>query len=136
MGIELLEKAAAGRARFLRAERVDAGGAGIDATLAPAYLLTFDVGRVLVTTDRSRAHLDLRFVETPGPLPAGRTALDEEEPWWRVAGNPITRVWRDEGSGDRQVRLQFREDGENPKVIRMSFERGQVRIRLETAREA
>jgi hypothetical protein len=131
MGIDLLERAAASRARFLRAERVDAGPMGGDATLAPAYLLTFDAGRVLVAADALRSQLELRLLETPGPLPTGRTPLDEEEPWWRFAGNSIARVWRGEGSVVRELRMQLREDHENPKVIHMSVERGQVRVRLE-----
>jgi len=63
----------------------------------------------------------------------------EEEPWWRVAGNPVTRVWPGprgsgaEGNGSELVdlRMQFREDDANPKVISLRYAAGSVQVGLE-----
>lgn len=132
-GIELLQRAAAARARILRVEAVAAAGDGRDAATARAYLLTFDVGRVLIAADAAHSRLALRFIEATAGLPMARTPLDEEEPWWRVAGNPITRVWPEDEDALRGLRLQFREDGENPKRIRMRIDGDRVRVSLEAA---
>jgi hypothetical protein len=69
--------------------------------------------------------------------------LEEEEPWWRVMGNPITRVWPAATAAGaaasagrlEAVRIQFREDEENPKVISLSFEGGAVRVTMECRNE-
>ena len=58
-----------------------------------------------------------------------------------MLGNSITRAWpgvRSEGaaSGGAEtgdVRLQFREDSENPKVISLSYAAGSVRVATESA---
>lgn len=134
MGIEVLERAAEERARILRVEQLVSADGG-DPQRAPGYLLTFDVGRVLVAADPTHERLLVRHIQRSDELASLRLdPLDEEEPWWRVAGNPITRVWpaADGGEGavsddaPHDVRLQFREDDENPRVISLRYESGAV----------
>ncbi len=139
MGIEIFERAIDGSGRILRAEQlVPSGGAG-DPCHAPGFLLTFDVGRILVAANPAAKSLVIQTIEVGDSVEAQLAALDEEEPWWRVAGNPIARVWP-EASGDgaesgtaavRGVRLQFRSDDDNPRIVSFRFEDAGVRVRLE-----
>jgi hypothetical protein len=110
-----------------------------DPLCGPGYLLTFDVGLILVAADRANACLSIRHVESLDEVASiRRVALDEEEPWWRVAGNSITRAWpSDVGSGatagDGEVsglRMQFRGEGESPRVIFLRYEDGAVHVGL------
>ena len=142
MGIDLFEQAADAGGRILRVEQLVAADGDGDPQRGPGYLLTFDVGRILVAADPKHEQLLLRHVEDASEVSALRLAsLDEEEPWWKVAGNPITRVWpaADGGEGAvaadavHGVRLQFRADDENPKVISMVYEGGAVRVGEEPA---
>jgi hypothetical protein len=137
LGIELLERAAEARGRVLRVELLPLAGSEPESARGAGFLLTFDIGRVLVVADPSRRRLVLRHVQSPAELESIRLVpLDEEEPWWRVAGNPLTRIWpgnAGEGAasaeGDLQeVRLQFREDDERPKVISLRYADGVVRV--------
>jgi hypothetical protein len=137
VSIEVFERAAAARGRILRVEQLVAGNGESHAQRAPGYVLTFDVGRILVAADPARAQLTVRPVESGTELAALRLeVLDEEEPWWRVAGNVITRAWPGADGGEaavtadalNDVRLQFREDTENPKVISFRYESGAVRV--------
>ena len=139
MGIELFERAAEARGRLLKAERRAATGHADDALAGIAYLLTFDVGRILVGSDGAGGHLELAHVEDPDNVPAGLEDLTEEEPWWRVLGNPICAVWpnapgeaAESGtSGElRSLCLQFREDAENPKLIALAAEPPGVRVSI------
>ncbi len=138
MGIELFERAAEARARILRVDRLD--GVGSDSVICGlGYLLTFDVGRILVVADTDSGSLTLRQIDEPSTLSGSLVVQDEAEPWWRVAGNPITRVWPGapgEGAAAstgalRDVRIQFREDEENPKVVSLRFEAGTVQVAME-----
>lgn len=135
MGIELFERIAEARGRILRVEQLVAAGAAPDPSHGPGYLLTFDVGRILVAADRVHGRLLLRPVAAPAELEGiARAPLDEEEPWWRVAGNPLVRAWPVEsgagaasGAGDvRELRLQFRDDDASPKLISLRYEGGAV----------
>jgi len=139
LGIELLERAAEVSGCFLKAERlVDAGGDD-DPARGPGYLLTFDVGRILVVADRTNDCLQLRKVESLDEVASIRLApLDEEEPWWRLAGNPITRAWPcHEGSGASvsggevaDIRMQFRPEGQDPRFVSLRYEAGAVHVSL------
>jgi hypothetical protein len=140
VGIEIFERAAEGGGRVLRVElMIDASEDDIDPARGPGYLLTFDVGRVLVAANPAEGSLLVRSVEAASEINVQLVNLNEEEPWWRVIGNSITRVWpvvRGSGAagGDEalsEVRLQFREDQDNPKVIALGFDRGAVRVREE-----
>ena len=143
MGIELFERAAEARARILRVEQLVPEGGGSNPACGAGYLLTFDVGRILVAPDAATGGLRLARVEQRGDLPGALLSLEEEEPWWRVVGNSITRVWpAGTGAGAAAsaaevdaVRIQFREDEEDPKVISLSFEGGAVRVTTEGRHE-
>jgi hypothetical protein len=143
VGIELFERAAEARAHILRVEQLVPEGGGSDPACGAGYLLTFDVGRILVAPNAATGGLRLARVEQRGDLPGGLLPLEEEEPWWRVLGSSITRVWpaaTDAGAaaggvGVSAVRIQFREDEENPKVISLSFEGGAVRVTTECRHE-
>jgi hypothetical protein len=143
VGIELFERAAEARARILRVEQLVPEGGGSNPACGAGYLLTFDVGRILVAPDAATGGLRLAHVEQRGDLPGGLLPLEEEEPWWRVVGNSITRVWpatteagAAAGAGEVDaVRIQFREDEEDPKVITLSFEGGAVRVTTECQNE-
>ena len=139
MGIELFERAAEARGRILRVEQLVPEGGGSNPACGAGYLLTFDVGRILVAPDAASGGLRLAHVEQHGDLPGALLPLEEEEPWWRVVGNPITRAWpATTGAGAAAsagrvsaVRIQFREDEEDPRVISLSFEGGAVRATME-----
>jgi hypothetical protein len=139
LGVELFERAAEANGNFLKAEQLVEVDGGEDPLRGPGYLLTFDVGRILVAADRRKACLSIRQVESLDEVASiRRVALDEEEPWWRVAGNSITRAWPSEGgsgatTGDGEVsglRMQFRGEGESPRVIFLRYEDGAVHVGL------
>ena len=137
MGLELFQRAADARGRIVRVEQLLSAGAEENPAQGVGYLLTFDVGRILVAADPAHERLSLHHVETAEEIEAiKRVSLDEAEPWWRVAGNEITRVWpagqgagAEGGSEDvREVRIQFREDSESPRVISLRYEAGAVHV--------
>lgn len=134
-GIELFERVAEARGRILRVEQLVSADADPDPAHGAGYLLTFDVGRILVAADRTGERLLVRPVESAEEVESiKRAPLDEEEPWWKVAGNSITRVWPGDigegaasGTGSvHEVRMQFRDDTENPKVISLRYQAGDV----------
>lgn len=130
--LALLERAAEARGKLLRAE-ADRAGATVS-----ALLLTFDVGRVLVTP--TEKGLATRAITDPSEAPDGLAALDEEEPWWRVLGAPITAAWPggvEEGVGASGLgslmvlKMRFREESENPRVVRLEAAGAAIRVSLE-----
>lgn len=134
VGIELFERAADARGRILRVEQLQANEGASEPGHGAGYLLTFDIGRILVAADRVHERLLLRHLDKAEEAEAiRRVPLDEAEPWWRVAGNSITRAWpvgdgagAEAGGTVREIRIQFREDAENPKVISLRYDRGDV----------
>lgn len=139
MGIELFERAAESKGRILRVERRAATGHADDPQVGLAFVLTFDVGLVLVGSDGAGGRLELAHVEDAAALPAGLEDLTEEEPWWRVVGNPLCGVWpnapgdaaeTNKGDGLTSICLQFREDSENPKLIALRADSPGVRVSI------
>ena len=138
MGIEFFERAAESRGRLLRVERRVPAGAEQDATLGIAYVLTFDVGRIGVGFDPRRGVLDIAHegdVESPSQ---GLQDLAEEEPWWRMIGNTICAAWpviagtaAARGDDLHGIRIQFREDDDNPKLIVLSAGAGGVQVSVQ-----
>ena len=130
--LKIFERAVEARGRLLRVE-ADRSGA------TPRQLaLTFDVGRILVrpTADGLSAML----VEERGELPSSLEPLDEEEPWWRLIGQPLTAAWPGaaeetlgtEGLGAMSVlKLRFREEAENPLIVVLVSAGDAVRVDLE-----
>ncbi len=125
--MELLERAAAAGGRLLRVERL-AGSAG-DELASAAFLLTFDVGRLLVSADASGNQLNIMHFEQRDDLPSGLVLADEDEPWWRLLGNSLTQVKAGEDPRN-SVRLQFRKEDDNPRSITLVREGEVVRIRM------
>ena len=131
-GLAILERAAEARGKILRAEGDRAG-----ATLG-VLMLTLDVGRILVTP--SEEGLVVAHLEDPSATPGGLGALDDEEPWWRLLGQPLTAAWMggvEEGVGARGLgslmvlKLRFREESDNPRVIRLEATGNSIRVSLE-----
>jgi hypothetical protein len=84
---------------------------------------------LLVSADASGNQLSLMHFENRDDLPSGLERADEDEPWWRLVGNPLTQV----GAGEdprNSIRLQFRKDDDNPRTITLVREGEIVRIRL------
>jgi len=138
LSIELFERAAQTEARILKAEQLVEQGSEPSPEEGVGYLLTFDVGRVLVLPDSQNACLALREIKNAADLEAIQLlSLAEEEPWWRVLGQRLARVWLGSegegalspGSTPAQVRLQFRADTDNPKIIALDYAAGRVQIR-------
>ena len=131
--VEILERAATARGRILRveADRSDA--------LPRILALTFDVGRILLRPVGEE--IGVEAVPDRVALPAGLVPLDEEDPWWRVLGQPITAVWPIGNGGDGSqdppakaagvLKLRFRESDQNPRVVGIAVAGPALRVTLE-----
>ena len=124
MGFELFERAANAGAQLLRTECLAAGASGAE---IGALLLTFDVGAILVRANGRAETLEIENLSSVDDLPAGLVGTDEEEPWWRVLGNPLSRAWQK----DEAVCLQFRPDEDAPRIVSLAPSAGRVAVRLE-----
>ena len=131
MGIELFERAVEGGGQLLRAEARVVGGASNHVAV---LLLTFDVGRILVRAEPATGALVIDYVEAADKAPAGLTDASEEDPWWRVLGQPLARVWP-VGDAGESVCIQFRADDENPRLVTLEARGQAVGVRLETPPE-
>jgi hypothetical protein len=129
--VDIFERAATARGRILRveADRLDA--------LPRILALTFDIGRIVVRPAEGEVRAELiadREILPPGLLP-----LDEEDPWWRVLGQPITAVWPVEDDGVAAVaqgkihalKLRFRESDQNPRIVGITAAGPALRVSLE-----
>lgn len=136
--LEIFEKAVASGGRLLRVEGDRAG------PKLGLLVLTFDIGRILVAADGAAdgATLTVRHVLERAALPPGLVSLQEEEPWWRLLGHPLTAVWPGDvewGTGARSLgpstilKLRFREESENPRVITLAAVGGVVAVTLVAA---
>ncbi len=130
--LEIFERAAQAQGRILRVEADRAGA------LARVLALTFDVGRVLVRSEEGE--IRAQAVPDRDALPAGLVCLDDEEPWWRVLGQPITAAWPakggapgDGGAGEAlpALKLRFRESDRNPRIVALAAAGPALRIALE-----
>jgi hypothetical protein len=131
-GLEVFERAVEARGRILRVEA--------DQTRpAPGVIvLTFDVGRIVVRPEEDG--LRVEHLADKSRLPEASVVLDDEEPWWRLLGQPITAAWPGgvaDGVGARGLgslmvlKLRFREETENPRVVQLEATGPQVRVSLE-----
>ena len=129
--MEIFERAAAARGRILRVEsdRVD----GLPRILA----LTFDIGRIVLRP--VDGELSAEVVAERDALPPGLVPLDEEDPWWRVLGQPITAAWPVEGEATpvrtqpklQALKLRFRESDQNPRIVGITAAGPALRVSLE-----
>ena len=103
-------------------------------------VLTFDVGRIVVRPEDEG--LRVEALAPGGQVPEATEVLDDDEPWWRLLGQPITAAWPggvDDGVGARGLgslmvlKLRFREETENPRIVKLEATGPQVRVSLEGA---
>ena len=130
--LEIFERAVEAKGRLLR---VDADRAGP----TPRRLaLTFDVGRILL--EATADGLTASSVAADATLPEGLDSLAEEEPWWRLLGNPITAAWpgdAGEAAGARSgeslwcLKLRFREEADHARIVLLEAAGPAVRVSLE-----
>lgn len=128
MGAELLQRAAEHGAVLLGAETLPGAGEG---ELVAGLLLTFDIGRVLVRSDPVRSELEMEYLEPGAAAPAGLQSAADREPWWRVLGGPLARVWPSGSELASGACLQFRSDEQNPRIITLEPRGASVSVRLE-----
>lgn len=133
-GLAILERAAEARGKILRAE-ADRAGASVG-----LLMLTLDVGRIVIAPGDEG--LEVAAIDAGGEVPDGLGALDEEEPWWRLLGQPLTAAWPggvEEGVGASGLgslmvlKLRFREEDENPRVVRLEATGSAIRVSPEDA---
>jgi hypothetical protein len=125
-GFELLEHACEARAKLLSVERLPAVGG--DEQLGAAFLLVFDVGRILLAPETGSAALFATHLEDADDVPTGMLSSIEDEPWWRVLGAPVCGLWAE--SGGSVLRLQLRDDSESPRFVTLACEGEAVRSAL------
>ena len=127
--MELLERVAGEGGQLLRVEMQLAGPAGDEIS---ALILTFDVGRVLLWADSASGSLCEEQIQPGDSKPADWVIADDADPWWRVLGNPLSRVLDiDPGSGSLGVAMQFRPDGDNPRRIAVLARGGGLAVQLQ-----
>ena len=130
--LEVFERAVEARGRLLRVEADRVG------TKLQQLLLTFDVGRIEIQP--SEEGLAVIPIEDRAALPTELVPLDEEEPRWRVLGQPLTAAWpggTEVAAGARAggplfaLKLRFREAAENPRIVTLEAAGKVIRISLE-----
>jgi len=132
--LEILESVVQAGARILRAEADRTG------TTHEVLALTFDRGRIVIRSDDEG--LTISRAADRGELPAELAVLDEEDPWWRLLGQPITAAWPggvEDGVGARGLhslmvlKMRFRAESDNPRVLCFEAAGRSVRVSLEEA---
>jgi hypothetical protein len=125
--MEAFKNAAAAGAQLLKAERL--APAGDDQTpLTSAYLLTFDVGRVLLATDPARGRLVAENIPDPDSVPGGRVDASEDEPWWRLLGCSLALATP--AAEPASLRLDFRISGGELRSLDLVMTGGAIRAKL------
>ncbi len=118
-----------GGARLLRAERVPLRSSP-DAARALSLVLTFDRGRLRLEPGDEPDTLAI-FGEIEGESEvAGLLSAGDDEPWWALLGQALCAAAIDLDDAGRvtRLRMQFREDGENPRFVRVAASDGQLRV--------
>jgi hypothetical protein len=116
--------------RLLRVERIAAGSRRAP-TRTLGVRLTFDAGRLLVEVSRDRSALRVETgIEVDFDSEADVLRADEDEPWWALLGNDLCRARRTGGEPDAptELELQFRPDGQNPKLVTLALVAGELRV--------
>jgi len=116
--------------RLLRVDRIAAGPRRAP-TRNVGMRLTFDAGRLLVEVSRDRGSLRVETgFDVDYESEAEVLRADEDEPWWALVGNDLVRARRTRGEPDAptELELQFRPDGENPKLVTLALVGGELRV--------
>ena len=130
--LQVFERAVDANGRLLRVEADRTG------STPRKLILTFDVGRILIQP--SDDGLTIATIADRAALPEGMTALEEEDPWWRLLGQPLTAAWPGgveesvgaTGSGPLlALKLRFREETQNPRIVLLESAGTAVRVSLE-----
>jgi len=128
----LLEEFCVQRPRLLRAEVAIARARLSGAPLLDEVALSFDAG-VLRLRPVAETN-EIQCVVSPDQLSSQLIDYAEEEPWWRVLGNPLIAASASPGSeaGSPELTLQFREEASNPRFISLYRLSGGLGVRCET----
>ena len=124
--MELLLRAAGAGGQLIRADRL--APLGEDAARAVAFLLTFDIGRILVAADPAAARLVATAVPDRESAPTGLLDASEEEPWWRILGAPLAHAHSD--ADQRRVALQFQSSGGDLRTIVLAIDGPRIHAAL------
>jgi len=128
--VELLRRAAAAGGQILKVElRGVPGGAGGER--ATAFLLTFDVGRILVSADPASGRLVPVHLREPDEAPRDLVNASEEEPWWRLLGCPLARA--EAAANSTGIRLEFVISKERTRTLALEIDGGLVRAAIDPA---
>jgi len=119
-GIEFFERARDAEAKLLAVERLPAPGQPNEESLGVAVLLTLDAGRILVSAVPAAKKLHAMHLQDKEDAPSGTVSAVEEEPWWRLIGAPLVRVWAEDAGA--ALRLQFRNDDDSPRFALLSLD--------------
>ena len=131
-GLAIFERAVEARGKLLRAEADRAGA------VVGVLALTFDVGRIVIRP--ADEGLEAQALAGREELPDGLGGIDEEDPWWRILGQPITAAWPggvEEGVGATGLgslmvlKMRFREESENPRTVVLEAAGKGIRVKLE-----
>ena len=125
----ILEALCARSARLLRPFHVPLPGARSIRHCGRVALI-FDAGTLTVTPSEDARELAVKWI--PGEIqePDDGLPMDEEDPWWKVLGNPLCRAWAlsDPDTDARAIELQLRPDDANPKRLRLALDGAGVRV--------
>ena len=128
--MEVFERAAAAGGQLLQVERL---APAVDGDDTAALLLTFDVGRILVSLDSATARLVATHVSAAGDgVPRGAVNANEEEPWWRLLGSALVRVAVTEDA--TCLRLDFRIAGAASRTLALVSDGVRLRASIESDR--
>jgi hypothetical protein len=128
--LPFFERVGEARGRLLRVEGDRAGP-------TPRQLvMTFETARLWV--EPAPDGFSVRTIEDREEIPVALVPLEEEEPWWRVLGQPLTAAWpggiesgAQESGPLLALKLRFREESENPRTVLLESAGSAIRVSLE-----
>lgn len=122
--MEVFDRAAAAGAILLKSER---SSATRDKTAG--FVLTFDVGHVLVHSGAPDGNLEAFHLVDRSDLEQSLVDASEEEPWWRILGCPLAHS--QPAADANQVRLQFIGADARPRILRIAASPGGILATIE-----
>jgi hypothetical protein len=128
--MEVFENAAGAGAQLLKIERLAQAGDAAN-PLTSALLLTFDVGRILLTADPARGRLLANAIPDSDAIPGGLVDASEEEPWWRLLGCSLAAATS--APEAISLQLEFRISGGQRRMLDLSADGGAIRAGISEA---